>query len=108
MKDAVRKSAYELLAEKIKIKSLTIAQRLRLLENGLNDRSKIVKEACIGKLMKAWLQDLDNHVDRLLKCLHIESSPETAVLALNALFQGRVYMLDDSEKCIHSLKYMCF
>ena len=37
-KDIVRKLAYEVIAEKIHIKALTIAQRVRLLQEGLNDR----------------------------------------------------------------------
>eukprot|EP00795_Rhopilema_esculentum_P012294 gene12295-2941_t len=88
VKNAVRKAAYEVLAEKVKIKSLTIAQRLKLLDDGLNERSAIVKKACIGTLLKAWLVDLDENVPSLLKCLHVESSPETSLLALKALFEN--------------------
>ena len=91
MKDAVRKSAFEVLAEKVKIKSLTIAQRLKLLESGLNDRSPLVKKACIDKLLKSWLRDLDDEVPRLLKCLHVESSQETSVLTLKALFESKYF-----------------
>ena len=39
VKDIVRKVAYEVIAEKVHIKALTIAQRVRLLEDGLNDRT---------------------------------------------------------------------
>ena len=73
----------------MKIKSLTIAQRLKLLDDGLNERSAIVKKACIGTLLKAWLVDLDENVPTLLKCLHVESSPETSLLALKALFESK-------------------
>ena len=89
VKDAVRKAAYEVLGEKVKIKSLTIAQRLKLLESGLNDRSVLVKKACTDRLLKVWLKDLDDQVPDLLKCLHVESSPESSVLALKALFESR-------------------
>ena len=37
--DTVRKTAYEILAEKIHIKALSIASRLQLINEGLNDRS---------------------------------------------------------------------
>ena len=89
VKDAVRKAAYEVLGEKVKIKSLTIAQRLKLLESGLHDRSVLVKKACTDRLLKVWLKDLDDQVPDLLKCLHVESSPESSVLALKALFESR-------------------
>ena len=93
VKDAVRKAAYEVLAEKVKIKSLTIAQRLKLLESGLHDRSVLVKKACTERLLTAWLRDLDNQVPELLKCLHVESSPESSVLTLKALFESKEHII---------------
>jgi condensin complex subunit 3 len=42
-KEAVRQATYELLADKVHMKALSIAQRVTLLERGLNDRSGIVK-----------------------------------------------------------------
>lgn len=36
--DAVRKLAYQIIAEKVHIRALTIAQRVQLLQQGLNDR----------------------------------------------------------------------
>ena len=102
VKDAVRKVAFEVLSEKVKIKSLTIAQRLMLLESGLNDRSMLVKKACTAKLLKAWLIDLNNQVPDLVKCLHVESSPESSVLTLKALFESMTFC-----SCTVSL-YSCF
>lgn len=37
--DTVRRLAYNNIAEKVSVKAFTISQRLRLLQNGLNDRS---------------------------------------------------------------------
>ena len=37
-KDAVRQLAYTVIAEKVHVRALTIAQRERLLKDGLNDR----------------------------------------------------------------------
>lgn len=71
------------------MRSLTIAQRLMLFESGLNDRSPVVKKACVEKLLKTWLADLDNDVPHLLKCLHVESSPDTSCLTLKALFESK-------------------
>ena len=39
VKDVVRKLAYNVISEKIHIRALTIAQRVRLLQDGLNDRT---------------------------------------------------------------------
>jgi len=38
VKDVVRRLAYRVIAEKIHVRALTIAQRVRLLRQGLNDR----------------------------------------------------------------------
>lgn len=92
IKDAVRKAAYEVLAEKVNIKSLKIAQRVKLLKTGLNDRSALVKKACSERLLKAWLMDLGNEIPSLLKRLHVESSQGTPVLALKALFESKFFI----------------
>ena len=39
VKESVRRLAYQVLAEKVHMKALTIAQRIRLLQDGLNDRA---------------------------------------------------------------------
>lgn len=39
VKDAVRRLAYKVIAEKIHVRALTIAQRVRLLRQGLSDRT---------------------------------------------------------------------
>ena len=39
VKDVVRRLAYKVIAEKIHVRALTIAQRVHLLRQGLNDRT---------------------------------------------------------------------
>jgi len=39
VKDVVRRLAYKVIAERIHVRALTIAQRVRLLRSGLNDRT---------------------------------------------------------------------
>jgi len=39
VKDVVRRLAYKVIAEKIHVRALTIAQRVRLLRQGLTDRT---------------------------------------------------------------------
>ena len=85
---SVRKTAYRILAEKVNIKSLTIAQRMQLLSNGLHDRSESIKEVCAKELLNGWLKSFDNDIVRLLKCLDVEGCTEIAELALKTVLAG--------------------
>ncbi|XP_067386414.1 condensin complex subunit 3 isoform X2 [Emydura macquarii macquarii] len=86
VKEAVRKLAYEVLAEKVHMRALSIAQRVKLLQQGLNDRSDAVKEVVQKKLLQAWLQLTEGDVLELLHRLDVENCPEVAVPVLNAMF----------------------
>ncbi|NXM54211.1 CND3 protein, partial [Illadopsis cleaveri] len=86
VKEAVRKLAYEVLAEKVHMRALTIAQRVKLLQQGLNDRSDAVKEVMKKKLLQAWLQFTEGDVLELLHRLDVENCPEVAIPVLNAIF----------------------
>nr|XP_033804584.1 condensin complex subunit 3 isoform X2 [Geotrypetes seraphini] len=86
IKDAVRKLAYQVLSEKIHIRALSIAQRVQLLQQGLNDRSDAVKEVMQKKLLQAWLRFCNGDVLELLHCLDIENCSEVAISALNVMF----------------------
>ncbi|XP_058049322.1 condensin complex subunit 3 isoform X1 [Ahaetulla prasina] len=86
VKETVRKLAYQVLAEKVHVKALTIAQRVKLLQQGLNDRSESVKEMVQKQLLQAWLHLVEGNVLELLHHLDVESCPEVGVLALNAMF----------------------
>ncbi|KAF4790624.1 Condensin complex subunit 3 [Turdus rufiventris] len=86
VKEAVRKLAYEVLAEKVHMRALTIAQRVKLLQQGLNDRSDAVKEVMKKKLLQAWLQFTEGDVLELLHRLDVENCPEVAISVLNAMF----------------------
>ncbi|NXW76855.1 CND3 protein, partial [Hirundo rustica] len=86
VKEAVRKLAYEVLAEKVHMRVLTIAERVKLLQQGLNDRSDAVKEVLKKKLLQAWLQFSEGSVLELLHGLDVEDCPEVAIPVLNAMF----------------------
>ncbi|KFR03272.1 Condensin complex subunit 3, partial [Nipponia nippon] len=86
VKEAVRKQAYEVLAEKIHMRALSIAQRVKLLQQGLNDRSDAVKEVMKKKLLQAWLRLTEGDVLELLHRLDVENCPEVAIPVLNAIF----------------------
>ncbi|XP_071599976.1 condensin complex subunit 3 [Heliangelus exortis] len=86
VKESVRKLAYEVLAEKVHMRALSIAQRVKLLEQGLNDRSDAVKEVMKKKLLQSWLQLTEGDVLELLHRLDVENCPEVAASVLNAVF----------------------
>lgn len=78
--------AYLVLAQKVHIRSLQISQRVRLLSEGLNDRSDIVRLAVQKNLLQAWLRFVNGNVLDLLTCLDVEASTKGAELALDTLF----------------------
>ncbi|XP_039607492.1 condensin complex subunit 3 isoform X2 [Polypterus senegalus] len=86
VKDKVRELSYKVLAEKVHVNALTIAQRVKILQQGLNDRSVAVKEAVQKNLLQAWLRLMEGNVLDLLHKLDVENSAEVPVTALNALF----------------------
>ncbi|KAF3852102.1 hypothetical protein F7725_005457 [Dissostichus mawsoni] len=74
IKENVRKLAYQVLADKVHIKALTIAQRVTLLQQGLRDTSETVKEMVFFS-PAAGLLDVENCAD-------------TALETLKAIFRG--------------------
>ncbi|XP_029804130.1 condensin complex subunit 3 [Suricata suricatta] len=86
VKEAVRKLAYQVLAEKVHMRALSIAQRVMLLQQGLNDRSDAVKQAMQKHLLQGWLRFTEGNILELLHRLDVENSSEVAVSVLNALF----------------------
>ncbi|KAG7261584.1 hypothetical protein CRUP_019230 [Coryphaenoides rupestris] len=86
IKETVRKLAYQVLADKVHIKALSIAQRVDLLQHGLHDSSEAVREAARSRLLPSWLKRLEGDVVELLHRLDVENCSETALDALKALF----------------------
>ncbi|NXX38854.1 CND3 protein, partial [Tricholaema leucomelas] len=86
VKEAVRKQAYEVLAEKVHMRALSIAERVKLLQHGFNDRSGAVQEVVKKKLLQAWLQFTEGDVLELLHRLDVENCPEVATQLLDAVF----------------------
>ncbi|KAM9819142.1 condensin complex subunit 3 [Syngnathus typhle] len=88
VKENVRKQAYQVLADKVYVRALSIAQRVSLLEQGLHDTSEVVKEVVCTSLLPAWLRGLDGNVVALLHKLDVENCDETALEMLTAIFKG--------------------
>ncbi len=76
-----------MIAEKIHIRALTIAQRVHLLSQGLKDRSPSVKDTCTNQLLQTWLKVYQGNILDLLKCLDVENSLDTCELMLGAIFK---------------------
>ncbi|XP_019599996.2 condensin complex subunit 3 [Rhinolophus sinicus] len=101
VKEAVRKLAYQVLAEKVHMRAMSIAQRVMLLQQGLNDRSDAVKQATKKHLLQGWLRFTEGNILELLHRLDVENSSEVAVSVLSALFS--VTPLSElAEVCKHS------
>ncbi|XP_016430566.1 condensin complex subunit 3 [Sinocyclocheilus rhinocerous] len=86
VKEKVRKLAYQVLAEKVHIRALSIAQRVSLLHEGLSDSADSVKEVVKTDLLPAWLHMQQGDVLQLLHRLDVENCAETAVTTLQAIF----------------------
>uniref|UniRef100_A0A672LY22 Non-SMC condensin I complex, subunit G n=1 Tax=Sinocyclocheilus grahami TaxID=75366 RepID=A0A672LY22_SINGR len=86
VKEKVRKLAYQVLAEKVHIRALSIAQRVSLLHEGLSDSADSVKEVVKTHLLPAWLRMQQGDVLQLLHRLDVENCAETAVTTLQAIF----------------------
>lgn len=87
VKEVNRRYAFITLAEKVSIRALTIAQRIKVLTAGLNDRSVIIKRAC-SQMIKAWLRSYDYDILKLVGALDTEGSPDCSKLMLEAIFKG--------------------
>ncbi|XP_030591275.1 condensin complex subunit 3 isoform X2 [Archocentrus centrarchus] len=88
IKENVRKLAYQVLADKVHIKALSIAQRVSLLQQGLHDASEAVREVVCARLLPAWLVRLDGNIIELLHRLDVENCAETALETLKAIFKN--------------------
>jgi len=72
VKEDVRAHVYTSLGSKLEMRVLSITQRLRLLTDGLSDRSPRVRAACL-EMMKGWLDQSHGDIYALLKSLDVEN-----------------------------------
>lgn len=80
-----------MIAQKVHLRSLTIAQRVRLISEGLKDRSKMVRDCVEKSLIQTWLRMVNSNVLDLLTCLDVEASVVEAELVLKTIFQDIPY-----------------
>eukprot|EP00108_Taenia_solium_P003453 TsM_000577100 transcript=TsM_000577100 gene=TsM_000577100 len=82
--DAVRKTAYNILAQRSVVRPLSIAKRISILQDGLTDTSPDVRKAAEA-LVLAWFNFLDQDPILLLRRLDTEGVPKTSKLCLDHL-----------------------
>jgi len=92
VRDVVRRQAYLVISQKVHIRSMTIAQRVRLIAEGLKDRTEMVRVAVEKNLLQSWLRMVNGKVLDLLTCLDVEASVKEAELALVTMFKDVPYM----------------
>lgn len=97
----VRKTTYHVLAEKCTIRHLKIEQRIKLMNDGLRDRSSAVKKACLNGLLRSWLFTLDGDLFELLRRLDLESSLDLCDTVLMNLFED---LPDESLLKYHAMQ----
>ncbi|KAH8869569.1 Condensin complex subunit 3 [Schistosoma japonicum] len=95
--DNVRRAAYKLLASRGILRPLSIAKRIRILQDGLSDRSEEVRKAT-KELVLAWFNGSNRDPVLLLRRLDPESDPGTSQKALDSLFE--VLSSDDLLKVV--------
>ncbi|GBG84929.1 hypothetical protein CBR_g39392 [Chara braunii] len=90
--DGVRKIAFKVLAKKIPLRTLSIAQRVTVLKRGLQDRVQGVRDECVKMMRDFWLvKDCNADVCELLRLLDVETYEEVGELVLEELLkQGLV------------------
>ena len=78
------------MGEKVGIKALSIAQRVKLLHDGLNERVASVKQVCYSKLLLSWVRACDENILKLLALLDVENSAKTAETVVKELLKGKL------------------
>ncbi|XP_050715054.1 condensin complex subunit 3-like [Eriocheir sinensis] len=86
-RELVRHQAYKVISQKIHLKSLTIAQRVRLISEGLKDRHEMVRNCVKKQLIPSWLRQSGGKVLDFLTCLDVEASVKEAELVLKTIFE---------------------
>nr|VZI33626.1 unnamed protein product [Spirometra erinaceieuropaei] len=85
--DSVRKTAYNILAERSVLRPLSIAKRIAIIQDGLKDTSREVRKAA-EELVLAWFKAVDQDPILLLRRLDTEGVPQTSRLCIERLLQN--------------------
>ena len=84
----VRKTAFAMLAAKVDMRGLNIAQRVALLDAGLRDRSPAVRTAALNMMYTGWLREcFEGNVPAFLDALDVIEYEDALIPVLTALFE---------------------
>lgn len=98
----VRKAAYKFIADKVHIRSLTIAKREEIIRRGLTDRNDNVRKVVAKDLVPSWLRFCNASIVELLYALDVGNSDgKTAKEVLTVLFNGVPY-----EELVGAFQYL--
>lgn len=88
VREDVRKYAYNAIAIKVDVKKLQIAQRVQLVEQGLQDRCEAVQKACSDMVCKFWMSKCEDSPINLLRLLDVEIHTAVAERAIKSVLVG--------------------
>ncbi|XP_057377036.1 condensin complex subunit 3-like [Daphnia carinata] len=82
VKDLVRRQAYIFISERVHVRTLSIANRVTILNLGLNDKSPAVTAMVQNKLIPAWITAMEGSIFNFLRGLDVEGCSDIAVKVL--------------------------
>jgi hypothetical protein len=77
----VRGDAFRLLTANVRMKTLTIKQRVFLIQSGLRDRDANVKKECVTMVLE-WLKSQNSSVPVLLKAFDVQNTEDKLIESL--------------------------
>eukprot|EP00116_Pleurobrachia_bachei_P004587 sb/3464849/ len=95
----VRKGAYEVLVEKISIRSMKISYRMKIIESGLHDRHASVKSTCVA-LLRNWLAYYNGDIVRMLQALDVEGKVDLCGEVVKEVLA--FVSMDNAVQCLQS------
>lgn len=96
--EAVRRTAFFVLAKKFPIQSLSIKQRTGILQRGLHDRKEAVQVECLKMLKDVWLvKCCQGDLIALLKYLDVETNESVGESVMLALLREDAIKVQDGQ-----------
>lgn len=82
VKDLVRRQAYIFISERVHVRTLSIANRVTILNLGLNDKSTAVTTMVQSKLIPAWINAMEGSIFNFLRGIDVEGCSDIAIQVL--------------------------
>lgn len=85
--EEVRHAAFTVFGEQMSIRDIPISDRAHLLDQGLQDRSALVRRACEAMVLEQWLPTCRGSPVALLKALDIDQFPTIGTRVSHLILQ---------------------